>query len=1071
MRTWIVLFFLMSLVIFSCAPALPEDVAAAYQTVPDDIDYNRHVKPILSDRCFSCHGPDKGKTEAGLRLDIREAAYAELPETPGKKAIVPGSLRNSEVFKRIISTDPDYLMPEPKSHLTLNAYEKAVLIKWIEKGAEYKPHWAFIKPVKPFLPEIEKKDWPKNPIDHFVLKRLDKEKLSPSSEADKETLLRRVALDLTGLPPTTKEMDAFIADHSSDAYEKQVNRLLASPHYGEKMAVDWLDLARFADSHGYTVDRLRDMSPWRDWVIEAFNKNIPYDRFITWQLAGDLLPNPTKEQLIATAFNRNHQQNMEGGIVEEEFRVEYVADRVNTTSEAIMGITAGCARCHDHKFDPVSQKEYYQMFSLFNNVKEAGQISWDDAMPVPTMLITSTEKEKLLSYLKNAEQQKVRELHSQRKSEENLFNEWIEGGAYKSLAHQKFPKDIVAHFPLNNASLQNSLKPAEKAVMKRTGSSNETPVIAASEGSNALQFDGDAWLDLANFGKYKSSEPFSIALWLHIPKELKNGVIFHRGTSGLLYNFRGFHVAVENNKLQMVMAHTAPYNAITEYSNMDVPMAQWIHLTLTYDGLGKASGFKIYLDGIELQTTVDQDNLYKDIMFKDPKQQPGLQFGGWDRGKGFTGGRQKDITVFSRDITSLEVLQLANRKRFDTIIKKAPAALGAMEKAVLRDYYFSAISVHQKKLKTELKQIRASHNNSVENVPELMIMQEMPVRRKAYVLERGEYDSHKEEVFPDVPKSILPMPKDLPRNRLGFAQWLLHPDHPLTARVAVNRYWQLYFGRGLVKTAEDFGNQGEMPSNPELLDWLAVYFRESGWNIKALQKMIVMSATYRQSSKASDKSAAVDPENVLLSHGPANRLTAEMLRDNALAASGLLNNKIGGRSVYPYQPEGLWTINGSTYQQDTGSNLYRRGLYTVWRRSAPNPTQSTFDAGIRTSCIVNRQKTNTPLQALVTLNDPTFLEAATVMGEQITEATETKQAVIQCFRQLTGRRPVEKELALLMELREKTYQKFKVKKAKTGGWLSAGSYKRKPSLNAATVAANAVVASTIMNMDASITKR
>ncbi|MEP7230204.1 MAG: DUF1549 domain-containing protein [Ginsengibacter sp.] len=386
--------------LISCSPSLPGDVAAAYKTLPENIDFNRHVKPILSDRCFSCHGPDKGKLQAGLRLDLPESALAELPETPGKKALVPGSLRNSEVFHRIISNDPDYVMPEPKSHLTLTAYEKAMLIKWIEEGAKYKPHWAFIKPVKNKVPQVSQKTWVKNPIDNFILQRLENEKLAPSAEADKETLLRRVTFDLTGLPPTIAEMDAFLKDHSPKAYEKQVDRLLASPHYGERMAVDWLDVARFADSHGYTVDRIRDMSPWRDWVINAFNKNLSYKNFITWQLAGDLLPHPTKEQLIATAFNRNHQQNMEGGIIEEEFRVEYVSDRVNTSSEAFMALTVGCAKCHDHKFDPISQKEYYQLFSFFNNVKEAGKYHGTMPCPYPLCSLPMTRKIKCSPTLK-----------------------------------------------------------------------------------------------------------------------------------------------------------------------------------------------------------------------------------------------------------------------------------------------------------------------------------------------------------------------------------------------------------------------------------------------------------------------------------------------------------------------------------------------------------------------------------------------------------------------------------------------------------------------------------------------
>lgn len=1058
------------LVVVACSPSLPTDVDAAYKTLPEEIDFSMHVKPILSDRCFSCHGPDKDKLSAGLRLDIAGEAYAELPESPGKKAIVPGNLRKSELFRRIISTDPEYMMPEPKSHLTLTAYEKALLIKWIEQGAEYKPHWAFIKPAKPALPQVTQKGWIKNEIDQFVLHRLELEQLSPAPEADKETLLRRLSLDLTGLPPTLQEIDAFVSDKSARAYEKQVDRLLASPYYGEKMAVDWLDVARYADSHGYTVDRLRDMSPWRDWVIDAFNKNLSYKEFITWQLAGDLLPKPTKEQLIATAFNRNHQHNMEGGIVEEEFRVEYVSDRVNTANTAFMGLTAGCAKCHDHKFDPISQKEYFQMFSFFNNVKEAGQISWNDAMPVPTMLITDSVKERILDYLKTSEQEKKQELNAIVAGEEQSFSHWLQSGAYRTSLHGKYPQGMIAHFPLNDASLKNSVKPFEKGVMKREGGIKESPFIINKDDGKALQFDGDTWLDLVSVGKFNRSDAFSVGLWVNIPKEIKSGVIFHQGIAGLLYNFRGFHLALENNRLQLLMAHTAPYNAIIEYSRTDVPRDHWIHLCVTYDGSSKASGYKVYLNGSEMPTIVDQDNLYKDIVFPG-NMQPALQFGAWERGKGLIKGKARDITVFSRDLSALEIMHVHNQNATTTIFNKTADQLTNAEKLALKDLYFSVYSSKVGQVKSEIKKIRASYSDSVEKVPELMIMQEMPQPRKAYVLERGEYNMYKEEVKADVPKSILPMPANFPRNRLGFAQWLVHPDHPLTARVTVNRYWQMYFGKGLVKTTEDFGNQGDLPSHPQLLDWLAVSFRKSRWNIKALQKMIVMSATYRQSSKASDKATAVDPENILLSHAPANRLTAEMLRDNALAASGLINLKIGGPSVYPYQPEGLWRINGSEYRQDTGSNLYRRSLYTVWRRSAPNPTQATFDVGIRTSCIVGRQKTNTPLQALVTLNDPTFVEAAKVIGVQITKAENIQQGITDAFRKLTGRRPSAKELSILMELRENEYRKFKQKKEKTKGWLTTGAYKVDASLDAAQVAANAVVANTIINTDAAITKR
>lgn len=1062
------------LLLASCNAPLPDDIAKAYKTLPKELDFNLHVKPILSDRCFSCHGPDKGKLKAGLRLDKPESAFGELPESPGKRAITPGSLRNSELYKRIISTDTGYVMPQPSSHLELTAYEKAVLVKWIEEGAHYKPHWAFIKPVKTDPPVVQNRSWVKNPIDNFILSRLEKEHLAPSPEADKEILLRRVSLDLTGLPPTIAEIDSFLADHSPNAYEKQVDRLLASPHYGERMAVDWLDVARFADSHGYTVDRLRDMSPWRDWVIKSFNENQPYDDFITWQLAGDLLPHPTRDQLIATAFNRNNQENMEGGIVEEEFRVEYVVDRTNTTGEAFMGLTVGCAKCHDHKFDPISQKEYYQLTSYFNNLKEAGQISWDNAMPVPTMLLTGKDKEQLLAFMKKQEEAKEKELQSQQTDPvtEKNFRGWLDREDYRKDAAKKFPEGLAAWFPLADTFMRNTLKPKERGVMMREGNSKEAAVMGVSERGPCLQFGGDSWLDLGKTGsQYTRSTPFTVGVWVKIPSALKSGVIFHRGLSTLLYNYRGFHLAVEDHKLELEMAHTAPYDAIIKYTKDDVPRDRWVQLTATYDGSSTAAGFKVYLNGNEMQTNTDQDNLYKDIIFSDTSMHPPLQFGAWERGKGLTGGAANDITVFNRALTPLEVMQLAGQPVYKQVFEKPAGRLSAEEIAGLRDYYLANYSIPYKQTLAVLQAIRTRCNDSVEKIPELMIMQDMPVPRPTYILDRGVYDAHKQQVFPGVPETILPMPKDFPHNRLGLAKWLTLPDHPLTARVAVNRYWQLYFGRGLVKTAEDFGNQGAMPSHPALLDWLAVNFRESGWNVKALQRLIVTSATYRQRSNQEGPSVAADPENILLARGPSGRLTAEMLRDNALSASGLLNPKIGGPSVNPYQPDGLWKINLADYKQDSGSALYRRGLYTVWKRSVPNPTQATFDAGIRTSCIVGRQKTNTPLQALVILNDPTYLEAAKVMGEQITKAADTRSATVRVFRELTGRRPTGDELSLLLELRDKEYRKFKSDKNKTKGWLNAGAYKTDRSGDPALLAADAVLASTILNMDASISKR
>lgn len=1074
-KTMLILVF--GIVMFACGPDLPDDVEVAYDELPDKLDYNQHVKPVLSDKCFACHGPDKAKQKAGLRLDIQEAAFSELPENKGKFAIDPGSLRNSEVFHRILSSDPNYMMPTPASHLSLDAREKAILVKWIKEGAEYKPHWAFVKPEKQELPEVKTEDWVKNPIDNFVLAKLEYENMKPAPEADKDLLLRRLYLDLTGLPPTIAEINAYLNDKSADAYEKRVDKLLNSPHYGEKMATDWLDLARFADSHGYTVDRLRDMSPYRDWVISAFNRNLPYDKFLHWQLAGDLMSKPSKEMLIATAFNRNHQQNMEGGVIEEEFQTEYVVDRTNTFGDAMLGLSVGCAKCHDHKYDPISQKNYYELFSFFNNVKEAGQISWDDALPTPTLMLPTDEQEKMLRFLKSEELEQQKTVAATRNSDEAGFEKWLSGGGLKRLANEKMPvAGLQAHFAfdkhiLNTKNLNNSINPKQTGVMKReSGMAGGKPVFATHEAGYAMVFDGDEYLDLDQVGVFRRSEPFSIGIWVNVPKGLKEGVILHKSQAERLYNFRGYHLYLKNNKLELNMAHTAPSNAILKISDEPVPRDEWIQLTITYDGSSKASGFKLFLNGTEMAMQTETDQLTKDILFKS-KVQPGLQIGAWWRGNGFKNGMADDITVYNRALTPFEVEVLAGKKSWKTILAEEENELNVSEMNLLRAYYASAVSPNGKAAADQLRKIRTTLADSSEHIRELMVMQEMPKRKKAHVLLRGNYDSFGEEVFPNTPKSILAFPANLPKNRYGLAMWLTSKDHPLTARVAVNRLWQNFFGAGLVKTTEDFGNQGALPSHPELLDWLAIRFQESGWNVKQLNKLIVMSATYRQRSEVSKTVREKDPENRLLSHSPANRLTAEMIRDNALAASGLINKQIGGKSVKPYQPDGLWEINNTTYQRDSGAAVYRRSLYVIVKRSVPNPTLATFDATSRSFCVVRRQKTNTPLQALVTLNDPTFNEAMKAMGQQMTLAKSLTDGIVTTYRKLTGRMPSKSEVTLLLELQHKQLERFRRNPEKAKGWMAEGQFKVNKDMDVCLVAANAVVASTILNSDASLTKR
>lgn len=1061
----------------NCSTNLPEEVALVYRQLPQKLDFNIHVKPILSDKCFACHGPDNAKREANLRLDLAENAYDQLSNNEGKVAIKPGNLNQSEVYHRILSHDADYTMPPPASNLALTNREKAIILKWIEDGAIYQPHWAFNSPKPQSPPETTLSDWVQNPIDNFIAKKLEAEGLQPSKKADKEILLRRLSFDLTGLPPSEAEIETFLSDNSNNAYEKQVDRLLQSKHYGEKMAIDWMDLARYSDTHGYTVDFYRDVSPWRDWVIQAFNKNFKYDDFIKWQLAGDLLPNASREQILATTFNRLHPQNLEDGIIYEEFRVEYVADRVAVFGQGFMGLSLACARCHDHKFDPISQKNFYELFSFFNNINEAGLIPRESSTPVPTLMLPSKEQEAIIDFLDKSVAEKQKKLESDIEETKEQAASWIASGEYQ-LISQKIPLDgLLAHYPFNN-HLKNKLNSRQVGKMDRFASNNEKPNYTDGKDGKALWMDGDAWLDLNKVGIFQRKDQFSIGLWVNLPAELDEGVIFHKCKGTGLHAYRGYHLYLKENKLEVRLSHTWPDNAISKYTIRTIPKDRWIHLMMTYDGSSKAEGIKLYLDGQEMAMEVEIDNLYKDIIFfnyedvlyKEPLE-PGLKIGGRWRGVGIKGAKVDEILVYKKALSGLEVIKIAQPIELKAILSTLPEKLDAEDRRILENYYLAQKAPSVQKSRKALQVARQILFDSLENVKEIMVMREMKTPRKAYILERGLYDNYGVEVFPDVPEGIFPWQEDFPKNRLGLALWLTDPNHPLTSRVAVNRYWQNYFGQGLVKTTEDFGNQGNLPSHPKLLDWLAVKFIESGWDVKALQKLIVMSASYQQSSITPKSLLEKDPDNVLLARGPTVRLSSEMMRDNALAASGLLNRKIGEESVRPYQPEGLWKMNSNTYVPDTGDKLYRRSLYTLWKRTVPNPTLATFDQPERTECTVRRQKTNTPLQALVLLNDPTYVEVAKVIGETITRNGASSASIEKAYKQITGQTPPPEELKILKELQVSEYLIFKENRQKALGWLATGAYKIDPSLDADMVAANAIVASVIINSDASITKR
>src|SRR5690606_24038168 len=654
-----------------------------------------------------------------------------------------------------------------------------------------------------------------------------------------------------------------------------------------------------------------------------------------WQLAGDLMENPSREMILATAFNRIHPQNMEGGIVNEEFLVEYAVDRASTVGQAFLGLTVACARCHDHKYDPISHRNFYQLTDFFNNVNESGQISWNNAMPVPTLRLTTEEEEKVLLYMDNLIVEAENKIEEKERTEVAVdYEEWLSDSSYMAIPPNGPSLGLVAYFDLDDPSLKNRTKPGEKGTMKREGTEGQPIDLREGKEGKAVLLDGDTWLDLKKAGVFGRNDAFSISLWANIPADIENGNTFHKGEGAILYNWRGYHLRIVDNKLELMMAHTAPNNAITEITKTDFPKDEWVHFAMVYDGSSKAEGLKVFVNGKEQETEVKIDNLYKDILFRN-NNEPGLQLGARLRGRGIKGAVVDEIKIFERDLSVVEIMQLAENPELTHIFEKEASALLPPEKNILREYYTKAISHKTKKDYEELAELRKNYVDSMEKVKEVMVMEETPVPVPSYVLDRGVYDSRGEELVPNTPEAILPMPEDYPKNRLGFAKWLFHEDHPLTARVAVNRFWQHYFGFGLVKTSEDFGNQGEMPSHPKLLDWLALQFRDSGWDVKAFQKLIVMSHTYQQSSMVSEELMEMDSDNRLLARGPSKRLSGEMLRDNALAGSGLLNKTIGGESVSPYQPEGLWRVNNATYNQDTGGKLYRRSIYTIWKRSVP----------------------------------------------------------------------------------------------------------------------------------------
>ena len=1032
-------------------------VADSARAADPPVDFDRDVRPILSDDCFQCHGPDAKARKAKLRFDDKDSPF-------DRGVIVPGKPAESVLIDRITSSDLDMVMPPPSLKRKLSAPQIDTLKRWVQQGAKWGGHWAFEVAKRPVVPASRDREgaaWVRNPIDNFVLARLSREGLSPAPPADKERLIRRVAFDLTGLPPTLKEIDAFLIDNSPEAYEKVVDRLLASPRYGERMASEWLDVARFADTHGYQMDRTRPVWPYRDWVIAAFNRNRPFDQFITWQLAGDLLANATKEQRLATAFNRLHMQNEEGGIVEEEFRVAYVVDRVNTFGTAFLGLTFECSRCHDHKFDPVTQKDFYSLFAFFQNIDESGQTSYfTAATPVPALMLSTDEQDARIAELRRTVVAKQAALVKARDAAKADFEKW----------RPTRPKELaIPGLVASNSFDELKGNQAANAVdPKSPGHAVEGPKLIPGKVGQAAELNGENGFTFPNVGHFTRDDPFTLALWVKDTARAPRAVVVHHSMAPIDAGSRGYELLLENGRVALGLHHMWPGNSLKVVTKSPIPINTWSHVVACYDGSSVAAGIQIYIDGRRVDVDIIRDKLTKDITYGG---EPNLAIGHRFRDNGFKGGAVDEFRVFNRAVTGPEAAQIAGL---------------APPEDNLFDYFTSAIHEPTRKAAEELRTARKALTALINPIPEIMVMDELPKPKPAFVLKRGAYDARGDEVTADTPKALSPFPKDAPRNRLGLAKWLTDSENPLTARVTVNRAWQMMFGRGLVETADNFGTQGARPTHPELLDWLASEFVQptsggltspgSPWDMKRLLRLIALSATYRQSSKAPPGLRARDPQNDLLARGPVKRLSAEMLRDQALTSSGLLVEKLGGPSVRPYQPAGLWeeiAMGRPRYDQGKGDDLYRRSLYTFWKRTVPPPAMTTFDAADRSVCSVKRQSTSTPLQALVLLNDVQFVEASRFVAQRmLQEGGKTiEEQTAWAFRLVIGRKPTDRERAVLVKLFAEQKSIFEKDTAAAKKLLSVGDKPADATLPPADRAAATVLANVLFNHDEAVMRR
>jgi len=1158
-----------------------------------EIAFNRVIRPILSENCFKCHGPDSAARKGGLRLDTFEGATARLAD--GRAAIVPGDPAASVLLQRIASHDPEARMPPPAEGKTVTSAQMESLRAWIEAGAPWEAHWSFIPPVRPQPPRAANDRWSRSDVDRFIFDRLLREGLSPSPEASREALLRRVSFDLTGLPPSPEAIEAFLADRSPDAYERVVDRMLASPAYGEHMTRYWLDAARYGDTHGLHLDNRRSMWRWRDWVIDAFNRNLPFDQFTVEQLAGDLLPQPTVEQLIASGFNRNNVSTSEGGAIDEEYYVKYAVDRVATTSTVWMGLTTECAECHDHKFDPISQREFYQLFAFFNNTAE-NAMDGNRHDPPPSVRAPTPEQSRELDRLVAATEELRSRLEGPMPEVDLAQAAWESEWRDRASQRWRSPRVIDARSAggatlsiLDDGSvLASGTNPARDVhEIDLTGPIDSISVIRIDALTHqSLPFTGAGRADNANFvlseaeaeiigpdGIVRQAVPFAAAVADH--EQLNGPFLAAYSIDGLVNDTNGWAVegyerrenrtldllprepptvsagetlrvrlryesmfpghaigrvrirtsgedALRESLLPVVLGpwHVAgPFAAANANAAHDMEFApevdpsgfdsnetfangtiSWVARPDLADGavhllsgdigatylaraieatsprrvelaLGSDDSIIVWLNGrrvhenrVARPAAVDQDRVVVDL----PEGSGVILM----KIANFGGGHAFAFRI-AREFEQREFADVTD------LLASPSEVLAESDRSRVRRYFRMHHAPEARALMSALAAAEAAREAFEASLPISLVMREREpsMARTTHVLFRGNYDQPREAVEPAVPAALPPMPGDLPRNRLGLARWLVDPSHPLTARVTVNRLWQQVFGEGLVRTAGDFGSQGEWPTHPELLDFLAIEFIESGWDVKAFMRRLVTSATYRQSSRVSPELLQRDPENRLLARGPRHRLDAEAIRDLALAASGLLVDRIGGEGVRIYQPSGLWeavaypSSDTARFAADSGDSLYRRSLYTFWKRTSPPPVFTTFDAPSRETCTVDRPRTNTPLQALVLMNGTQFVEASRVMAERVLTVRSGDAARVSfVFQLVLGRAPDREEADVLAALLRAQRERFAADRQAAEALLTVGKAPRDAALDAAEVAAWATVCHAVLMLDEAITK-